>query len=561
MKFLSDLISPRVRWARVASLRFAFGICLSLIVLTSLGQSQDPAPVNLGLKYAQRDAQRAAAASQAAVARAAAELAKLQAAEKAIADSKAAKAVADKAVADTAAALQAAMTAQTAADKAAQDAVANAQKVKDDAAADQVAKDQAQQAATTAQTAATAAADLVKAKQAEKTTADANKPIADKQLEQAQVALKPVQEAKAVVDKEAAAIAAVAKATQDKATFYATALPTAKPEAPRLIQTFSHPRPFQSCRIDPTGDFVFGGCQDNTIQRWDIVLGTKTPMTGHKSWVADFDFQPGSNLLVSAAYEGKVQWWNDALAAPSSVRTVAAHKGQVRSLAFSRDGQYVATAGNDKLVRIWRATDGVLLKVLAGHTSHVYNLAFHPNGKHLVSGELMGILKQWEVETWQFVRDYDAKALTKYDPTFKADCGGIRGLDFSPDGRYLAAGGIGEVTNAFAGVGKPTVLIFDWVTGQRIHLLTTKANFQGTVWGLQFHPSGSFLLGVGGGGSGGMWFWDVESGTALLDVPLPSVPYDISFHPDGLRMALACYDNSIKLYDLGPKTPDAAPAK
>ncbi len=536
---------------------------IAMVCLAAQAWSADPVPSseNLGLKYAQRDALRAAAAAQAAAPRLAAEVAKLQAAEKAVADSQAAKVAAEKAVAETAAALTAAEAARVAADKVALDAVANAQKVKDDAAADQAAKDLAQQAATTAQTAAAAAADLVKAKQAEKAAAEANKPVADKQLEVAQAALKPAQEAKAVVEKETAAIAAIAKATQDKATFYATALPVAKAETPRLIQTLTHTRPFQSCRIDPTGDFVFGGCQDNTIQRWDLVLGTKTPIVGHKSWISGFDFQPGSNVLISAAYEGRVQWWNDALTVPASVRSVAAHKGQVRAIAFSKDGQYVASAGNDKLVRIWRAADGALLKELEGHTSHVYNLAFHPNGKHLVSGDLKGTLKQWELETWQLVRDYDAKLLHKYDEGFKADCGGIRGIDFSPDGRYLAVGGIGEVTNAFAGVGKPTVLLFDWLTGQRIHVLTPKGAFQGSVWALRFHPSGSFLLGAGGGGSGGMWFWDYETGTALLDVALPAVAYDLSLHPDGLRMALACYDNSVKIFDLGPKLPEAAPAK
>ncbi len=545
----------RFHFALIAAVSFAVAI------VAGQAKSADPAPINQGLKYAQRDAQRAVEASQAAAARLAAEVAKLQAAEKLVADSQAAKVAADKAVVDTTAAVVAAETARVAADKTAQEAAANAQKVKDDAAADQAAKDLAQQTATTAQTAATTAAELVKAKQAEKVTADTNKPLADKQLEVAQAALKPAQEAKAAVEKQTVAIAAIAKATQDKATFYATALPVAKVEAPRLIQTLTHTRPFQSCRIDPTGDFVFGGCQDNSIQRWDLVLGTKVPMVGHKSWIADFDFQPGSNLLISAAYEGRVHWWNDALTVPTSIRNVAAHKGQVRALSFSRDGQYIATAGNDKMVRIWRAADGALLKELEGHTRHVYNVAFHPNGKHLISGDLMGILKQWEVESWQLVRDYDAKLLTGYDPTFKADCGGIRGIDFSPDGRYLAVGGIGEVSNAFAGIGKPMVLIFDWVTGQRIHVLSPKGAFQGTVWGLQFHPSGSFLLGVGGGGSGGMWFWDVETGTALLDVALPQVAFDLSFHPDGLRMAVASFDNSIKIFDLGPKTPDAAPAK
>ena len=548
---------PRIQCIVMASL------CMVIAGLGSPVWSADPAPaaVNLGLKYAQRDAQRAAAAAQAATARLAAEVAKLRAVEKVVADSRAAKVVADQAVVDTAAAIVVAETARVAADKAALEAVANAQKVKDDAAADQAAKDLAQQAATTAQTAATAAAEVLKTKQADKVIADANKPLADKQLEAAQAALKPAQEGQAAAEKELVASSATAQATQNKATFYATALPVAKVEAPRLIQTLTHTRPFQSCRLDPTGDFVFGGCQDNSIQRWDLVLGTKVPMAGHKSWIADFDFQPGSNLFISAAYEGRVQWWNEALAVPIAVRTVTAHQGQVRTVSFSCDGQYLATAGNDQLVRIWRASDGALIKELAGHTSHIYNLAFHPAGKHLVSGDLKGVLKQWELETWQLVRDYDAKLLHIYDATFKADCGGIRGIDFSPDGRLLAVGGIGEVSNAFAGIGKPTVLIFDWLTGQRIHVLNPKAAFQGSVWALRFHPSGTFLLGAGGGGSGGLWFWDAETGTALLDVPLPQVAYDLSFHPDGLRMALASYDNSIKIFDLGPPTPEAAPAK
>lgn len=534
---------------------------LLLCLLTSQGMADPPAVESPGLRFAKRDAQRAAEAAQAALKVVEDAAAKLQATEKVIAEATAAKGVAEKAVADAATAIQAAETAKTAADKLAADTAATAQKVKEDAAADQVAKDKAQQDANAAQTAATSAAETLKAKQTEKATAEANRINSVKALELAQAALKPAQDAKAAAEKESAPIAAIAKAAQEKAAFYATTPPVAQPEAIRLIQTFKHTRPFQSCRIDPTGDFVFGGCQDNSIQRWDLVLGKQILMPGHKSWVADFEFQPGTNLLISAAYEGKLLWWDAPLVAPVSTRTVAAHHGQIRSIALSPDGQYLATAGNDKLVRVWRTADGALLKELAGHKSHIYNVAFHPQGKYLLTGELLGVLKQWEVESWQFVRDLDAKPLHKYDEGFRADCGGIRGMAFSPDGRYLAAGGIGEVTNAFAGVGKPTVLVFDWLTGQRIHLLNPKANFQGSVWSLQFHPTREFLIGAGGGGSGGMWFWNYETGTALFDFPLPSTAYDMSLHPDGLRLALACYDNTLKIYDLGPKTPDAKPAK
>jgi WD40 repeat protein len=534
---------------------------MALCCLMAVSWADTPAADSPALTFAKRDAQRASEAATAATNLVAEAVTKLQAVEKAIADATAAKETAAKIVVDAGAALQSTETAKLAADQAVLDTAANAQKVKDDAAADQAAKEKAQLDVTAAQAAATTAAEAVKIKQTEKTTADVNLVNAGKGLELAQAGLKPAQDAKTIVEKDLAPLAVLAKAAQEKATFYAATPPVAQPEAIRLIQTFKHTRPFQSCRIDPTGDFVFGGCQDNTIQRWDLVLSKQIPMPGHKSWVADFDFQPGTNLLLSAAYEGKLLWWETPLGSPNSARTVAAHRGQIRSIACSPDGQFLATAGNDKLVRIWRTADGALLKELAGHGSHIYHVAFHPNGKHLVSGELLGILKQWEVATWQHVRDLDAKPLHKYDPTFHADCGGIRGMAFSPDGRFLAAGGIGEVTNAFAGVGKPTVLIYDWLTGQRMHLLNPKSNFQGSVWSLQFHPTRDFLIGAGGGGSGGLWFWNAEAGTALFDFPLPAAAYDLSIHPDGMRLALACFDNTVKIYDLGPKSPEPAPAK
>lgn len=535
------------------------GFCCGLLLCLagSLGLAQTPAE-NIPLKFAQHDLSRAQAANTAAQGVLTAKTSELQAVEKAIADATTAKAAAEKAVADAAAAVPVAEKAAldtTAAAKAASDAALAAQ---NDAAATPEAKQAAQVAADEANKAATLAADALKTALANQTAAAAALPATVTQLEAVTATLKPAQEAKAVAEKDAGALTPIVTAVEQKVALYTATPPIAAPENVRLLSALAHTRAFQTVRIDPTGDFVFGGAQDNSIQRWDILLGAKIPLAAHKSWVSDFDFQPGTNLLISGGYEGQAQWWGTPLATPQPVRAVPAHKGQLRALAFSRDGQFIATAGNDKLVRIWNAADGQLVRALEGHTSHVYNLAFHPSGKHLVSGELLGVLKQWEVGTWELVRDYDAKALHKFDEGFRADCGGIRGMDFSPDGRLLAAGGIGEVTNAFAGIGKPTVLIFDWLTGQRIHLLNTKANFQGSVWGLQFHPSGKFLVGVGGGGSGGMWFWDAEKGTALHDVALPAVGYDVSFHPDTLRMAIACYDNHVRMYDLGPAPPAAA---
>src|SRR5262249_21718641 len=153
-------------------------------------------------------------------------------------------------------------------------------------------------------------------------------------------------------------------------------------------------------------------------------------------------------------------------------------------------------------VKLWSIPDGKQLRDLAGHTCHVYNVAFHPDGKWLVSADLKGGVKVWDLGKGVVAREMDAKVLHKYDRSFAADHGGVRRLAFSADGGLLACAGITEVTNAFAGVGKPLVVLFDWKSGKQKALLRPKINFMGTAWGVCFHPGG-WVLGVGGGNGGG----------------------------------------------------------
>ncbi len=260
-----------------------------------------------------------------------------------------------------------------------------------------------------------------------------------------------------------------------------------------------------------------------------------------------------SKTLITGAYEGRLIWWNLLSQTPTPQRTIDAHQGYVRAITISPDGRYVVTGGNDNLVKVWSTIDGTLIQELSGHARHVYNVAFHPDGEHIVSGDLMGVLKQWQVGTWSHVRDLDAGVLVGWDKKFQADCGGIRGMDFSPDGKSLAVAGISEVTNAFAGTGKPTVVVFDWETGQRLHVLTPKTNSSGACWGMRWHRSGEFIVGAGGGSTGSLWFWKPNEENSFFDFKTPSVPFDVAFHPDGLRLAVALYDQTVRIYDLAPK--------
>ncbi len=326
-----------------------------------------------------------------------------------------------------------------------------------------------------------------------------------------------------------------------------------EPTQVRLAQELKHTSPLLSCRFDAGGESVFAGAQDNTVQRWQLDGGKKAALAGHQSWVRALVSVPKTNVLISGDYHGRLLWWPADAETPTPLRTVEAHKGWLRALALSPDGQTVASCGNDHLVKLWSVADGKPLREFAGHTAHVYNVAFHPGGKTLVSADLKGMVKEWDVAKGVHVRDLDAAVLWKYDPSFRADIGGVRSMAFNPDGTLLACAGITDVTNAFAGIGKPVLVLFDWPSGKRKQLLRPKEDFQGTAWGLAFHPSG-FVVAAGGGNAGALWFWKPDQAQSFHTLKLPTNARDLDLHPDGTRLAVAFFDGAVRVYDMTAKT-------
>jgi hypothetical protein len=318
------------------------------------------------------------------------------------------------------------------------------------------------------------------------------------------------------------------------------------------VAQWKHTSPLIGCRIDPAGKHVFAGSQDNTVVRWEIASGKKTILASHKSWVRALAFAAKDRLLFSADWAGRVIAWPIDEEKPVPKWNLAAHRGWARALAVSPDGQTLASCGNDHLVKLWSIPEGKTIATLAGHECHVYNLAYHPDGASLVSADLKGIVKVWDLRKGEPVREFDAKILHKYDPSFMADIGGVRSMAFDPEGKYLACAGITNVSNAFAGVGNPLVVLFDWASGKQKLQLKPKVNFQGTAWGVAFHPKG-FLLGVGGGNGGVLWAWKTDNALAFHTFALPNNARDLALHPDGRRLAIPFFDGVLRLYDLGPK--------
>src|SRR5262249_32422265 len=250
------------------------------------------------------------------------------------------------------------------------------------------------------------------------------------------------------------------------------------PAQAHLVAQWKHASPLIGCRFDPEGKYVFAGAQDNAVVRWEVAGGKKTALAGHKSWVRGLAFAARERLLFSADWAGRVLAWPLDADNPSPRWALAAHKGWARALAVSPDGKALASCGNDGLVKLWSVPDGKPLAELAGHDCHVYNVAFHPDGRSLVSADLKGVVKVWDLQKGAAVRQLDARVLYKYDPTFMADIGGVRSMAFDREGKYLACAGITNVSNAFAGVGNPLVVLFGWASGKQKLQLKPKVTFQ-----------------------------------------------------------------------------------
>lgn len=318
-------------------------------------------------------------------------------------------------------------------------------------------------------------------------------------------------------------------------------------------------RPVRSISISQDGKTLAAASGDGTVVLWDMATGRKRAslLADHgTSGLIDLALSPDGGLLASAGMDKVIRLWD--VAGKQQRSALGGHGGLVTSVAFSPDGQSLASSshdfGRDGEVRLWDIPAGKeRLTLVKGSPDPFGTVTFSPDSKTLaaVSLSLAGRGGQGEVRLWDVETGKEIASL-KHN-------GSVVGIGFAPDGESLA-------TCAFSLVRGLEVKRWDVRAGKELAtalLANTKPGDKFLTLKMAFAPDGKTVAG-GGEEEAKATFakvplakaWDVATGQELgtLQINTMSEVRCATFTPDGRALAVGgeapLFKGEVRLWEL-----------
>ena len=155
--------------------------------------------------------------------------------------------------------------------------------------------------------------------------------------------------------------------------------------------------PIQTMSVDPRSGTLVTGDQAGALTLRDMKTGrAEVAWQAHRDWILGSAISPDGAQLASAGADRLVRLWN--LRTHQRLSTLTGHDGKVLSVDFAADGTQLASAGEDKTVRIWNPLTGTELATLPGHTASVRAVRFTQHAMVLASGSDDGTIRLWHLD-------------------------------------------------------------------------------------------------------------------------------------------------------------------
>jgi WD40 repeat protein/serine/threonine protein kinase len=298
----------------------------------------------------------------------------------------------------------------------------------------------------------------------------------------------------------------------------------------RKVRTFNgHQALVRAVAFAADGRLASGG-DDGTVRVWDSVTGQQLQLYRVGRVVTSVAYSRDGKLLLTAGRDESGKCGEAQVRDVSTGKVVLTLEGQVRAV-FSPDSRRIASSSPDGIVTVREAATGSVLFTCPGRASFIANhpwlVVFSADSRLLATVQMDTTVSIWNLETGELAHSLSGHSA----PTW---C-----LVFSPDGSRFASAGMDR-----------TVKLWDLSTDQEV---LTLHGHTAAIEGLAFSPDGRRL--VSAAQDGCVKVWDATP----VDGPVGPLLGTFSghsglvgqaaFHPEGDRVASASVDGSVSVWD------------
>ncbi|WP_294537695.1 PH domain-containing protein [uncultured Rhodoblastus sp.] len=261
-----------------------------------------------------------------------------------------------------------------------------------------------------------------------------------------------------------------------------------------IAQSWCKYKAIESVALTKDGHYLLAGSDDSSIRLWDLQSGRMVrKFNGRVTLPASVAFSPDGRMAIATSAPDQVKVWNTA---DGEMLYYVEMPGAPYGAAFSSTGDRFAAGGDGRgqgTIRIWDASRGQLLLSFAnGNTfKQVLSLDFSPDGRWLAAGAYEHDLKIWNTATGQAVHNFSGH--TSY----------VKAVKYSVDGKFLISGSEDA-----------TVKIWDVDSERLLHDL---AGHTDRVSSVAFSLDGQQAYSASDDST--IKIWDVASERLLRDIP------------------------------------------